>query len=1079
MSGEQQSSTLRDLNLDDLDQVVGGAAAVATKVVDHSQDSAFLASLGSVAAVVSSAASAMSHGTETTTAAINSVETAAQGAHISTDAALASLLGATHGNTQVDQALTTRLTSGAAETELASLAMSGHLQVADVNTIVNVVTGTLAAYSKDGQSALGMSQTAAIDVIDGKIDAAAQTQLTADQATMSNTHVDYNDGMQAMLASMGVASTATHQVIADTSFISGFESTNAAQLTANSQIAVAEGGATALQTDLSHIKGYEAHTDSTFGVIATAADAFSGQPTAALVDQILANAGVDKALGAIGGNHSSMLSSGLLSQLESAAQAAGVSTDLTLAIAESIAPTAGVQAGLATEMATRLANGTAETELVNLAMSGHLQASDVTNIVNAATGTLAQLSADGQSVLGMTQSAATDLIDAKIDSAAQAHLAADQATASNTHVDYNDGMAAMLASMGASSTALKQVIADNSFISSFESATAAQLADAATITNLEGGTVALQAGLQAALSNPLQAANTSVFGQTASIVDILGTATTAATVAQVMTAMNSNSGAAAISEIETTVTMSTDAALAAAALLTHSTDVQQALVTELITRANNGALASNINTLVSNGQLQGSDVANIVTVITNVIAAHTPGGTPLGMSVEAATDTLLARVDASIQSSQAMYASAEGLQSIGAWATGKANAIGAVLQSLETTHGAQILAGIGSEIATASAQADSAVAAFNASSAGIAINQQLAQQNAVDVIINRATGASLPTDQIASQVLTIEQAAGNTINAAYTQAQHVTESLLSAAYTAAGGAQTISAVSSGLQTALNATESAAESALQKGWALAATNTDGSIAEQLVTGQVTTLAGFSNIGAQFGAHIFDVGMVKYGLGPSNTTVLAAEGMEYLLGQSAVADVLGSHATGDLKTACQLVLTASNAVQQLATDISQGGSAISQSALTMAGDLAKNAGNLTEDLFTGNISGMKSDANQLTSQFLTDMSSLGSTIGSASSALATEAASLAANTFNIVYGLISANPDVQSAVSWVSTTGVKVGDEINNFTGTMESDISSGASSAVNAIENSAVDFADGIAGGATDIYDDAKSWFESW
>ena len=161
-----------DLDLEDLDQVVGGAVTpqAPTAAVDHSQDQAFLATLGNVAATVSSAAADINATSSHAAADITTVESAAKAAGVSTDAALTALLGATHGNLAVAQELTLRLGGGAAETELAALVSSGKVTATAAINVEAVAINTLAAYSADHASALGMSQKAALDVVELKLD---------------------------------------------------------------------------------------------------------------------------------------------------------------------------------------------------------------------------------------------------------------------------------------------------------------------------------------------------------------------------------------------------------------------------------------------------------------------------------------------------------------------------------------------------------------------------------------------------------------------------------------------------------------------------------------------------------------------------------------------------------------------------------------------------------------------------------------------------------------------------------------------------------------------------------------------
>src|SRR5579872_454596 len=603
-----KASSVQTLGLDDLDQVVGGAAAPApaTHPHDPSQDQAFLNTLGNVAAVVSANATASSPNGilpahETVQAAINKVEADAQAQHISTTAALTDLLGATHGNQTVAAALTANLVNGTAEAELVNLAASGSLKAADVANIVQVATGTLAAYSKDGHSALGMSQNAAIDVIDAKIDTAAQAALTTGHMTAA--------------------------------FVNAFESQNASQLNTAESILTLEGGATALQTGLNAVVANPLQTQSTtlFGEMASLADAFSGQATRTEVNNILLN------------------SSAVVKEIESVAQ------DLTLALAESVAQTSAVQQTLATEMTTRLVNGTAESELVNLAATGSLKAADVTSIVQGVTGTLAGLSADGHSALGMSQNAAIDVIDAQIDAAAKNALISADFVGVNFHSTFS------AAAVQAADVAATNLTA---FIPAFESQNASHLAAEQSIVALEGGAAAFQTGLNAAANNPLQAQSASVFGETASLADAFSGKANATLVNQILASSGvvsqlaqvaqdgtlSSAGLANLENAAAAAHVSTDLTLAVAETVAHTSAVQLTLATEMTSRLVNGTAETELVNLATHGSLQIKDVNTIVNSVTGALAGLSDDGhSALGMSQNAAIDVIDSKIDTAAQ----------------------------------------------------------------------------------------------------------------------------------------------------------------------------------------------------------------------------------------------------------------------------------------------------------------------------------------------------------------------------------------------------------------------------------------------
>ena len=166
---------------------------------------------------------------------------------------------------------------------------------------------------------------------------------------------------------------------------------------------------------------------------------------------------------------------------------------------------------------------------------------------------------------------------------------------------------------------------------------------------------------------------------------------------------------------------------------------------------------------------------------------------------------------------------------------------------------------------------------------------------------------------------------------------------------------------------------------------------------------------------------------------SSIVLAAEGMDDPLEQSAVATVLGSHATGDLLAACRLVTSVSNSIQLFASDIAQAAGSVVTSQVTMQVDLmqvdlTKYIGSLGDDRFTGNFSNMKSDANHLASEFLTDFKSLGPTIRSVSSALLNETTTIFGNTMSSVCSIIGGG--IENAASSSHNTLSSIGSDFVN-------------------------------------------------
>jgi hypothetical protein len=303
--------TMRELNLDDLDHVVGGATTV-TPTQDHSQDQAFLATLGNVAATVSALASDINATGSHAAADIKSLEAAAASAHVSVDGALTALLGATHGNADVAKELSTRLANGAAEKDIAGLVAGGYLSASNAMLTVNTAVGTVAAYSADGDSVLGMSQHAALDIVESKLDTAAKavTQTTAVKALESTLEVG-----------------------------------QASDLAAAAKIQTAVGGATALASGMSAAIAAigQAESATLFGQTATATD---------LAQSI---------------NTGKMTAAAAITAIETDAANAHASADQGLSLLEKAL---GTNASVEAEMAARLVNGSAAADLAAAVSAG-------------------------------------------------------------------------------------------------------------------------------------------------------------------------------------------------------------------------------------------------------------------------------------------------------------------------------------------------------------------------------------------------------------------------------------------------------------------------------------------------------------------------------------------------------------------------------------------------------------------------------------------------------------------------------------------------------------------------------------
>jgi hypothetical protein len=623
---------VRELKQEDLEQVVGGVVAATTPAHDPSQDPAFLATLNNVAATVSAAAASM-HGASDAQAAtqIKTVEQAAAAAHVSTDAALANLLGATHGNSAVAHELGARLVSGAAEIELASLVGAKSISSDQALHNANVAVGTLAAYSADGNTALGTSQNAALAVVEAKLDAAAHSLVstyTADLDTIPSAlpvHVWYTTATvsfpnPAYLAQQDKINTVLGL---ETALETG---AHAGELAAAGQIQDFVGGANALAAGLA---AGIAHSDqgataTAFGQTATAVAALGGHATTDLVNQITAAAqasnlsfeGLDALAASADAAHVSR--AGVLSALDQLsagnqavhdvatgaegveavkAQAAAAHTSVDAGLTQLLDAMHG-NATVARELSSRLASGAAESELASLVGTGQMTTDAAMQVASAALGSLATHSADGMTALGMSQNAALDIVEAKLDAAAHSLESTYRADLDNipsalppVHVWFTTATVscpnpAYLAQQDKINTVLGLETALET------GAHAGELAAARQIEQSVGGAQALAADLQTAIDHVDQAALSTAFGQTATVLDLAAHIKSGnALVADAMTILETRAGA---------VHVSVDQQLMA---LDQALGGDKAVHAEMSTRLSNGAAATDIAALVKSGAL--------------------------------------------------------------------------------------------------------------------------------------------------------------------------------------------------------------------------------------------------------------------------------------------------------------------------------------------------------------------------------------------------------------------------------------------------------------------------------------------
>ena len=336
----------------------------------------------------------MAAGHETAAAAISAVEHAAQAAQASTDAALTALLMATHGKTQVATELSTRLVDGAAANELVQLTNKGQMAVGDVQSVAQSAVDALASFSKDGQSVLGLSKGAALDVIDAKIGASGHAggNLPIDVLQPPGPVVSWTLPTVDTSASTSnlAASTITQS---NNPFSGSFDLAEATRLQAGHEIEIAAGGALEQGLLKAATDPLAAHKATVLGETASLIDAFGGTAADGLVSQIKSTdlAMVTNVMS--GNDHVATDVAAAMASVETAAGSANVSTDAALTVLLN----ATHDSQVATELSTRLIDNAAANEIVQLVGAGHLDVGSVNQVATQAVEALASAST-GQAI---------------------------------------------------------------------------------------------------------------------------------------------------------------------------------------------------------------------------------------------------------------------------------------------------------------------------------------------------------------------------------------------------------------------------------------------------------------------------------------------------------------------------------------------------------------------------------------------------------------------------------------------------------------------------------------------------------
>lgn len=225
-------------------------------------------------------------------------------------------------------------------------------------------------------------------------------------------------------------------------------------------------------------------------------------------------------------------------------------------------------------------------------------------------------------------------------------------------------------------------------------------------------------------------------------------------------------------------------------------------------------------------------------------------------------------------------------------------------------------------------------------------------------------------------------------------------------------------------------------------------------------------------------VLNSGMIIEGPFPQSANIvdLGLQGMAALMQEGVVSDVIGSHASGDIGSACQVLHDALSGTMNLFSDdvLLQG-----QAFVQISDDaiqVGQNAFSLGADIFSGNVGAMGRDAEALftnlgkgTLDFAQDLLGdfyLGVPVQDAGAALN--------DVVQVLGGMESdlmSNPDFSSAVNAIEN-------QANALVGDIGSLLPSGVDNVISDVFNSAKSFLSGAASEAESIFDDAWDWITS-
>lgn len=1017
----------RPLEIADLEQIVGGATATHQQYDTAKQDilntinntdisNAIAAEAASIASAPASA--------NAITAAITNIESHATADHVSQVAALAALDAATYGNARINgadavaAALSQSLTSGSGETDMAQLSTTGINPVSLVSEL-NQAVQILGLGSANQNTALGLTTAAATDWVEAKLETAVTSQVATSAGTVA--------------------------------------SDTAAEAVATMQLVFGESTSSQLQADAAKLQADEASL--------TSATALQSLLSVQHQGEVAEGAEIDAVITALGGNLSTIQQdaaalqglTGIAAQNEIAAaeHAAGVPNEVTLAALDLFAQgNVTVQQVLSAEYT----NGTLETQLASAVATGAITGNLAIEALNLIVSDLAENSVSSSTVPQLEVGFAVATADVTLANDATALAATDTAAASTAETGYNPS-----ATLSASDTHQAQLA--TSLATLINTTYGSEVSLLNVITALES-----QAGANAAtyitegaslIANPALAAQY--------IAEIEGAAASAE---------------AAATPGSTQGVFSADAALALLAIYSHGNST---VLSEIETRLVNGTAETDLANLVALGAIPASQAVATLTQLVDTVAANSPNNSVTLTGADGQSVTL-------------DRTSAED------WAIGQLAKYALPMQTNVVAQGAENLAGALNNFNPAGMESAMKTMAYDvaegANLAGLvsllegADAQQVVSGLGIDTAwATNAAGADAAAVIAAgttmvqtsygpeSQVSASATAAANAIEATADQrelanmalAQQIMEANLSTVWN--------QNIGSGQDSAIAAVQAAGQEFYQNfakpygefeyGLAEDALDEFGITASYQsaeVFGQDPNLSNFMTFA-------INTGLIVAPIPPQlNLIDLGLQGMAAFMQESVVSDIIGTHASGDIATACQVLHDGlSGAMNLFGDDLQLQGQAFAQ----LGGDalqVGENAFSLEKDLFSGNISALGNDASALFSslgQGLLDAAK--DTLGDMFIGVPIQDAGTALNDIVTVVGGMESdlmsNADFSSAVSTIENQANALVGDIGNL-------LPSGVDNVISDVFNSAKSFLSSAASEAESIFDDAWDWLTS-